>query len=98
MASVGEHWTLLSDGDAVDALHPASVSHLADSTTDHDQPGTLELVDGDCCHTQGPCHLLASAGPITNISMSLGLSLASSNICVYYSLSFDTPLRPPTSA
>jgi hypothetical protein len=98
MAGLGEHWTLQSDGEAMDAQHLASGSHLADSTADHDQTGTPESVDGDCCHAQGHCHLLAFTGQVANIPTPRGLSPVATHTCSYHSLSFDTLLRPPASA
>jgi hypothetical protein len=98
MAGIDEHSVFQSDGSAADTSHHAAMDHTADSTTDHGQSGTPEMVDGDCCHAQGHCHLLAFAGQVANISMPHGLSLTTSHTCSYHSLSFDTLLRPPASA
>ena len=98
MAGVGKHIAYSSNGKSIDVLQLDTGDQLADSNSDPGQPGTADLIDGDCCHTYGHCHLLAFTGQVANVSMPHGLSLTTSHTCSYHSLSFDTLLRPPASA
>ena len=98
MAGIDEHSASTSDGKDVHALHLNLVSHTVDNTADHGQPGSMELLDGDCCHAQGHCHLLAFTGQFTNVSIPRALSIAAAQAHAYHFLAFDTLLRPPASA
>jgi hypothetical protein len=98
MAGVGKHIAYSSNGKSIDVLQLDTGDQLADSNSDPGQPGTADLIDGDCCHTYGHCHLLAFTGQIANVSMPDGLSFDSSHTRSYNSVHLNTPLRPPTTA
>jgi hypothetical protein len=98
MAGVDEHVDHPSDANIVGGLHLEHADSDPASHPDPDQPFTPQLMDGDCCHSHGHCHLLAFAGQISNDSISLSHNLAAPHDDAYISLSPNTLLRPPTHA
>jgi hypothetical protein len=98
MAGVGKHIAYSSNGESIDALQLATGHQLADSNADLAQPGTADLIDGDCCHAYGHCHLLAFTGQVANVSMPHRLSFNFSHTRSYNSVHLNTLLRPPTTA
>ena len=97
MAGVGKHIAYSSNDQSIDVLHLATGDQLADNNSDPGQPGTADLIDGDCCHAYGHCHLLAFTGQVANVSMRHGLSFEFSHIHSYNSVHLNTLLRPPTT-
>ena len=97
MVGVGKHTNISSDGKSIDALQLATGDHLTDSNSDSGQPGTPDLIDGDCCHAYGHCHLLAFTGQVANVSMPHELCFDSSHTRSYNSVHLNTLLRPPTT-
>jgi hypothetical protein len=97
MAGVGKHMAYSSDGESIDIMHLATGDQLADNNSNPGQPGTVDLIDGDCCHAYGHCHLLAFTGQVANVSMPHELCLDSSHTRSYNSVHLNTLLRPPTT-
>jgi hypothetical protein len=98
MAGIDEHADHSSAADVASGLHLDHAAHGFAASHDPDQPFTPQLIDGDCCHAHGHCHLLAFSGQISNDSISLSHDLAASHGDAYISLSPNTLLRPPTHA
>jgi len=96
MAGVDEHEII--DVDVVGGLHLDHTNHDPAAKPDPDQPVTPDLFDGDCCHANGHCHLLAFTGQIGGVLIpsAHGFTIARSDS--YNSLSPNTLLRPPTHA
>lgn len=97
MAGIGEHFALFADREANDSQH-SLVGHFADNKVQHGQSGTPDLVDTDCCHAHGHCHILAFAGGVSSASEPHGHSFPSLYSYSYHALFYDPLLRPPTSA
>ena len=98
MAGVGKHMAYSSNGESIDVLHLAAADQLGESNSAPDQTGTTDLIDGDCCHAYGHCHLLAFTGQAANISMPHRLIFVTSHTRSYSSVHLNTLLRPPTAA
>ena len=98
MAGLGEHFAVFSDGEIESALLSNTTGQLADSQSDHGKPGTVDLVDTNCCHAHGHCHVLALGCQISSVPSPYGRSFVSSHSFSYNSQFLDPLLRPPTSA
>jgi len=98
LAGVDEHSDHSSDGKVVNGLHLDDVDHDSASSPLPGQLATLDLIESDCCHAHGHCHLLAFTGQIANVSISPSHGLAGSRGDTYSSLFLSTLLRPPTYA
>jgi hypothetical protein len=98
MAGVDEHVEHSSNTEVVHGLHLNNADHDPGASTDHGQPFTPDLIDGDCCHAHGHCHLLAFTGQLACVSILLSQCHAASIGDAYNSLSPNTLLRPPTRA
>ena len=97
MAGVGKHIAYSANGESINVLHLTTGDQLADNNSAPGQPGTADLMDGDCCHAYGHCHLLAFTGQVANVSMPHGLSFDSSHTRSYSSVHLNTLLRPPST-
>lgn len=97
MAGFGERFASVSDGEIESALLPSTTDHLANSHADHGKPGTVDLVDTNCCHAHGHCHVLGLVGQVSPVSMLYGRNFVSSYSYSYSFQYFDPLLRPPTS-
>ena len=98
MAGVDEHGDDSSDADVASGLHLDHATHDSAASPDANQAFTPDVIDGDCCHAHGHCHLLAFSGQFASISIPQTLGLAASRGDAYNSLSPNTLLRPPTHA
>lgn len=96
IAGLGEHTTLSSGDEAVGGFHLDQEDHFADSNFDPHQSDGSDLLDTDCCHAHGHCHVLSVASQVTKISIPSGLNLVSSHTCLYKFLHLNTLLRPPS--
>ena len=94
MAGLGEHFAVFSDGEIESALLSNTTGHLADSQSDHGKPGTVDLVDTNCCHAHG----LALGCQISSVPSPYGRSFVSSHSFSYNFQYLDPLLRPPASA
>jgi len=98
MAGVDEHADHSSDVEHAQTAHLHNGDPGATSGHDHGQPPTPNVIDGDCCHAHGHCHLLAFSGQLNHVSTPPmhGLAAARGDT---YNLHFpNTLLRPPTHA
>jgi hypothetical protein len=98
MAGVDEHVEHSSDVKVVNGLHLDDADHDSASSPDPGQPDSPDLINGDCCHAHGHCHLLAFTGQIASVSIPPSHGLAASRGDAYRSLFLNTLLRPPTYA
>lgn len=98
MAGVDEHADHSSAADAASGLHLDHAAHGSTASPDPNQPFTPQLIDGDCCHAHGHCHLLAFTGQVASVSIPPSHDLAVARGDAYNSLSPNTLLRPPTHA
>ncbi len=98
MAGVDAHVDHSSDVNVVNGLHLDDAHHDSASSPNPGQPGTPNLIDGDCCHAHGHCHLLAFTGQFASVSIPPSHGLAASHGDAYSSLFLNTLLRPPTYA
>ena len=98
MAGVDEHVEHSSDVKVVNGLHLDDADHDSASSPDPGQPDSPDLINGDCCHAHGHCHLLAFTGQFASISISPSYGLVGSRGDTYSSLFLNTLLRPPTYA
>lgn len=98
LAGIDEHvqW---SSVDGIETSHHAAVTDTpAQPDSDHGHTGAPSLVDSDCCHAHGHCHLLAFMGDPPDVSIPYVPGNAAPPICSYHSLYTDTLLRPPARA
>ena len=98
MAGFGEHFESFSDGEVESALLENNADHVTDSHSDHGKPGTVDLVDTNCCHAHGHCHVLALGCQVNSVPSPYGRSFVSSHSFSYNSQFLDPLLRPPASA
>lgn len=98
LAGVDEHMDHSSDVKVVNGLHLDEADHASASSPHPGQPATPDLIEGDCCHAHGHCHLLAFTGQIASVSIPPSHGLAVSCGDAYCSLFLNTLLRPPTYA
>lgn len=98
MAGLGEHFATFSDGDDNSVLLPDTADHPVDSHSTHGKPGSVDLVDTNCCHGHGHCHLLALAIQIHPVSALYGRNFVASHSVSYHSQYLDPLLRPPARA
>ncbi len=98
MAGVDEHVDHSSDADVVGGLHLDHAAHDSAASLDPGQPFTPDVIDGDCCHAHGHCHLLAFTGQVASVSIPPLHGLAMARGDAYTSPSHNTLLRPPTHA
>ncbi len=98
LAGVDEHVDHSSDDKVVNDLHLDGVGHDSDSSPTPSHPAAPDLMDSDCCHAHGHCHLLAFMGHFASVSISPSRDLAGSRGDSYSSLFLNTLLRPPTNA
>jgi len=84
--------------DVAGGLHPDHAAHDTFASPDSDQPVIPDLIDSDCCHAHGHCHLLAFTGQVASVSIPPSHGSAFARRDAYASLSPDTLLRPPTHA
>jgi hypothetical protein len=98
LAGVDEHVDHSSEANVVNGLHLDGVDQGSTGSPLPDQPATPDLMDSDCCHAHGHCHLLAFTGQFASVSISPSHDLAGSPGDTYSSLFLNTLLRPPTHA
>lgn len=98
MAGVDEHVEHSSDVKVVNGLHLDDADHDSASSPDPGQPDSPDLINGDCCHAHGHCHLLAFTGQVASVSIPPLHGLAMARGDAYTSPSHNTLLRPPTHA
>ena len=98
MAGVDEHVDHSSDADVVGGLHLDHAAHDSAASLDPGQPFTPDVIDGDCCHAHGHCHLLAFIWQVASVSLPPLHGLAMARGDAYTSPSHNTLLRPPTHA
>lgn len=98
MAGVDEHVDHSPDADGVSGLHLDHTDHDSMASPDSGQPFTPDVIDSDCCHAHGHCHLLAFTGQVASIAIPPSHALAIAGGDTYSSLSPNTLLRPPTHA
>ena len=98
MAGLGEHFAVLSDSEVESALPLDAADRFSVSLSDHGHPGSGDLVDTNCCHAHGHCHVLALGCQISSVPSPYGWSFVSSHSFSYNSQFLDPLLRPPTSA
>jgi hypothetical protein len=98
LAGVDEHVDHSSDVKVVNGLHLDGVDHDSASSPLPGQPAPPDLIDSDCCHAHGHCHLLAFTGQFASISISPSHGLTGSRGDTYTSLFLNTLLRPPAHA
>ncbi len=97
-AGLGEHFAVLSDSEVESTLPLDAVDHFFASQSDHGQPGSGDLVDTNCCHAHGHCHVLALGCQISSVPSPYGRSFVSSHSFSYNFQYLDPLLRPPASA
>ena len=98
MAGIGEHLAFSSDSEAKDAQHLSLVGHFFFFLAQHGQPDSQDVVDTNCCHAHGHCHILVFVDAVNPASMPHGRSFTSLYSYSYHFLLHDPLLRPPTSA
>lgn len=98
MAGLGEHFVVFSDSEIKSTLLTDTADHLADSQSDHGKPGSVDLVDTNCCHAHGHCHVLALGGQISPPSSFYGRNFVPSHSVSYHFQLLDPLLRPPANA
>lgn len=98
VAGVDEHGDHSSDAEVVNGLHADTTDHVPAGSPSSDQSFTPDVIDGDCCHAHGHCHLLAFSGQISSVSIPPSHGLAAVPSEAYNSHFPGTLLRPPTHA
>ena len=97
MAGVGEHFATFSDSDVESSLILHADDHFSSNQSDHGQSGSGDLVDTNCCHAHGHCHVLALGCQISSVYSPYGRSFVSSHSFSYNFQYLDPLLRPPAS-
>lgn len=98
IAGFGEHEDSAHGGDGTNTVHQIVGEHHADIPSDHGRSGAPDLIDADCCHAHGHCHLLAFVDLVDSITIPYERSFVSTHSSSYHSLHADTLLRPPEIA
>ena len=97
LAGAGEHMAFSADSAANGTPH-SLVGHFADSKAQHRQADSQDVVDTNCCHAHGHCHILAFVDVVSASSVPRARSFTSLYSYSYRALFYDPLLRPPTSA
>lgn len=98
MAGVDEHADHPSDSKQTSHLLLDHVDHAGAANHDHGQALSPDVIDGDCCHAHGHCHLLAFSGQLANVSTPPMHGLDATHGDTYNLHFLNTLLRPPTHA
>jgi len=81
-----------------DATHDAAHTATLGSANDAGAPHSTDLIDGDCCHAHGHCHLLAFTGQLASSALPSSRHADAVHDDAYNALFPTTLLRPPTHA